>query len=160
MLAALLFRVRCGWHGAATLGPARKVDTIGRMVPSRTGRLVDALAQVPASLVLLTTLLAWLVPAAQASAQCPDGAPPVRHGPVDRIQEAESRVLLRLALVASTASDAGAAADLPVHDAVRREELESVLARIRITWPGQGGDYRAVALGAWHTDPGPGTSAR
>ena len=135
MFAALLFRVRCGWHGAVTLGSARKIDTIGRMVPFRTGRLVDALAQVLASLVLLATLLAWLVPAAQASAQCPDGAPLVRHGPADRIQEAESRVLLRHALVGSTASDAGAAADLPVHDAVRREELESVLARIRITWP-------------------------
>ena len=120
--------VRLGRSVAAERWAIRKIDTIAHMASSCAGRPARALAQSLVAAVLSTTLVTGIAPLAQATAGCPESAPLVRHGPLERVPEPESGVLLRHALIGSGASWV---ADASVH----LEEVRSVLGRIRTAWP-------------------------
>jgi hypothetical protein len=113
----------------------RTVDTIARMGTSCAGRITRLLARSLAAAVLSTTHLPWLVSAADAATECPENAPLVRHGPVESAPEAESGVLLRHALIGSSAKQAAATTSLPARETVFLEELGSILESIRTAWP-------------------------
>lgn len=107
-----------------------------RMASSCASRSARLLAPSLAAAVLSTTHLTGIASVAQATAGCPESAPLVRHGPVERVPEPESEVLLRHALIRAGASRAGDATGRPAHDTVHLEELGSILQRIRTAWPG------------------------
>ncbi len=105
------------------------------MASSGAGRPGRALTRSLVAAILSTAQLTCVAPVAQAAAGCPESAPLVRHGPVERVPEPESGVLLRQALIGPGASQAADATGRPADASVHLEEVRSVLERIRTAWP-------------------------